>query len=234
MASILLVDDEVDILHALRIYLLPYGYEVLLADNGGRAIEILKERPIDLVLLDIMMPEMDGIETIRRIRSFSNVPVIFLSARGEEEDKIAGLEEGADDYISKPFSASEVIARVRSQLRRYQNLGGKKDEPGILVNGGIRLNEKTKEVSVDGEPVHLTRTELRLLEFFMTHCGKTYSSSVLYQACWDEEPINGDNAMAVHIHHLREKIEADPSHPEYLQVEWGRGYRMEDLSHVKK
>ena len=228
MSTILLVDDERDILLALRIYLLPQGYEILLAENGRQALQILRERKIDLILLDIMMPEMDGIQTVREIRSFCNVPVIFLSAKGEEEDKIAGLEAGADDYITKPFHASEVRARVASQLRRYHHLGGQTDDDNVLFNGGIMLNQKTNEVSVDGNPIHLTRTEYRILLFFMQHPGITYSSSAIYRGCWDDEPVMGDNTIAVHIRHLREKIETDPSHPEYLKVEWGRGYRMED------
>lgn len=178
--------------------------------------------------MDIMMPEMDGIEAMREIRRFSNVPIILLTAKGENEDKVLGLNTGADDYVTKPFVPMEVLARVRSQLRRYTTLGGRTEEPATLLTlGGIRLDDERKAVTVDGEEVSLTPTEFAILRFLMSHPEKVYSSKALYEAVWKEAPLGSEGAVAVHIRHLREKIEINPSEPRYLKVVWGQGYKME-------
>jgi DNA-binding response OmpR family regulator len=227
MAALLIVDDDPDICRALRIYLSAENYEIYEAHTGKEALEALHANHIDLILMDIMMPQMDGIEATERIRTESNVPVIILSAKGEETDKIHGLDIGADDYITKPFSPMEVIARVRSHLRRYMNLGGAVSKDGILINGGIVLDENAKEVKVDGESVSLTPMEFGILNLFMRNPGKVFSSNEIYEKVWNEEPIGNEATVAVHIRHLREKIEIDPSAPIYIRVIWGHGYRME-------
>ena len=227
MAALLIVDDDPDICRALRIYLSAENYEIYEAHTGKEALEALHANHIDLVLMDIMMPQMDGIEATEKIRTESNVPVIILSAKGEETDKIHGLDIGADDYITKPFSPMEVIARVRSHLRRYMNLGGAVSKEGILVNGGLVLDENAREVKVDGETVSLTPMEFGILNLFMRNPGKVFSSNEIYEKVWNEEPIGNEATVAVHIRHLREKIEIDPSAPRYIRVIWGHGYRME-------
>lgn len=229
MASLLIVDDDPDICRALKIYLSSENYEIYEAHTGLEAIELLHETHIDLILMDIMMPVMDGIHATEKIRSESNVPIIFLSAKGEETDKILGLDTGADDYITKPFSPPEVIARVRSHLRRYMNLGGAIASDAVLTNGGITLDEVSREVKVDGEAVALTPMEYGILRLFMRNPNRVYSSAEIYEKVWNESPIGNESTVAVHIRHLREKIEIDPSAPRYIKVIWGHGYRMETV-----
>lgn len=230
MHRILVCDDEMDIVSALKIYLTAEGYDVLTAHNGKEALQVLKDETVHLLLLDIMMPEMDGITTMAKLREFSNIPVIFLTAKGEDTDKILGLNVGADDYVTKPFNPIEVLARVRSQLRRYTMLGSMagKDTKDTLTIGGLRLDDDAKQFTLDGEPVSLTPKEYNILKFLMGHPGKVYSSGEIYEAVWDEAPLNADNVLAVHIRHIREKIEIDPQNPRYLRVVWGKGYKMED------
>lgn len=228
MHSILICDDQPDIVNALKIYLTPEGYELYTANTGAQAVETVKNEDIHLVLLDIMMPVMDGITAAAKIREFSNVPIIFLTAKSETEDVVLGLNVGADDYITKPFVPVEVLARVRSHLRRYDKLGSRTQEgEDELTLGGITLNDRTKEVTVEGVPVALTPTEYSILRLLMTHPGKVYSTKALYEAVWQEAAFGSEGAVAVHIRHLREKIEINPSEPRYLKVVWGQGYKIE-------
>lgn len=228
MHNILICDDQPDIVNALKIYLTPEGYNLFTAHTGVQALETVKNEDIHLVLLDIMMPEMDGITAAAKIREFSNVPIIFLTAKSETEDVVLGLNVGADDYITKPFVPVEVLARVRSHLRRYDKLGSRAPEgEDELTLGGIALNDRTKEVTVEGEPVSLTPTEYSILRLLMTHPGKVYSTKALYEAVWQEAAFGSEGAVAVHIRHLREKIEINPSEPRYLKVVWGQGYKIE-------
>ncbi len=227
MNTILVCDDEKDIVAALKIYLESDGYRVLCAYCGSQALEILRTEDVQLVLLDIMMPELDGITTMSRLRAFSNVPVIFLTAKSEDSDKILGLNVGADDYVTKPFNPVEVLARVRSQLRRYLQLGGGAPAATVLKNGGIELDDAAKTVTVDGESVSLTPKEYDILYFLMKNTGKVFPPTEIYRNVWGELPLNADNALAVHIRHLREKIEINPADPRYIKVVWGKGYKME-------
>ena len=228
MYNILICDDESDIVNALKIYLAPEGYNLFEAFNGKQALEIVREQDIHLILLDVMMPVMDGITATARIRELSNAPIILLTAKSETEDKVLGLNVGADDYITKPFVPVEVLARVRSQLRRYAKLGSRAEESGgELTIGGISLDDRTKSVSVEGETVSLTPTEYAILRLLMKNPGKVYSTKNLYEAVWQEAALGSEGAVAVHIRHLREKIEINPSEPRYLKVVWGQGYKME-------
>ncbi len=227
MPTILVVDDDRDICEALKIYLAPAGHDVLTAYNGKEALEVLAKEQVDLVLMDIMMPQMDGISATEKIRETSNIPVILLTAKSEENDKIHGLDIGADDYITKPFHPEEVIARVNSQLRRYMRLGGMTQKSDQLSIGGIFLDDASKQVTVDGEPVSLTPMEYGILKFLMTNPGHVYSSSEIYEAVWQDQSIGNESTVAVHIRHLREKIEINPSDPRYIKVVWGQGYKME-------
>ena len=228
MYNILICDDQVDIVNALKIYLAPEGYRLFEAFDGAQALELVKTRDIHLVLLDIMMPKMDGITATAKIREFSNVPIILLTAKSETEDKVLGLNVGADDYVTKPFVPVEVLARVRSHLRRYDRLGAKPAESsGTITIGGIVLDDSSKTVTVDTEGVSLTPIEYEILKLLMEHPGKVYSTRVIYETVWQENPYGSENAVAVHIRHLREKIEIDPSNPRYLKVVWGQGYKME-------
>ena len=228
MYNILICDDQPDIVNALKIYLSPEGYRLFSAYNGKEALEIMEKEDIHLILLDVMMPVMDGITALSRIREFSNVPIILLTAKSETEDKVLGLNVGADDYITKPFVPVEVLARVRSQLRRYARLGSKpKEEGGMLTLGGITLDDRTKLVQVDGETVSLTPTEYAIVHLLMANPGKVYSTKALDEAVWQEAALGSEGAVAVHIRHLREKIEINPSEPRYLKVVWGQGYKME-------
>lgn len=228
MYNVLICDDEKDIVSALKIYMESEGHRALCAYSGREALEILQREDVHLVLLDIMMPEMDGIETLSRIRKSSNVPVIFLTAKSEDTDMILGLTVGADDYVTKPFNPVEVQARVRSQLRRYMMLGGGKSTEDVLVFGGLELNDRSKEVSVDGDPVTLTPKEYEILKLLMQNPGKVFSPSQIYEQVWKDNPVGAENTVAVHIRHLREKIEIDPADPRYVKVVWGHGYRMEE------
>ena len=227
MYNILICDDEKDIVSALKIYLTAEGYNVFCAYNGNEAINIIEENEIHLVLMDIMMPEMDGIESMIKIREFSNVPVILLTAKSEDTDKILGLNVGADDYITKPFNPVELIARVRSQLRRFVQLGGKRSESTNLVIGNIELDDKSKTVKVDGEAVQLTPTEFEILKLLMTNAGTVLSPKEIYRKVWNDEAYGAEGTVAVHIRHLREKIEINPAEPRYLKVVWAHGYKIE-------
>ena len=228
MYNILICDDEKDIVTALKIYLESEGYNTFLAYNGKEALRIVDSEDIHLVLMDIMMPEMDGITATAKIREHSNVPIILLTAKSETQDKVLGLNIGADDYITKPFVPVEVLARVRSQLRRYAKLGSQPaPEADSLTMGGIVLDDRTKSVTVDGDPVALTPTEYSILKLLMANPGKVYSTKALYEAVWQEAALGSEGAVAVHIRHLREKIEINPSEPRYLKVVWGQGYKME-------
>lgn len=228
MFNILICDDQPDIVNALKIYLAPEGYNLFEAFTGKEALEIVQNSDIHLILLDVMMPVMDGITATARIRETSNVPIILLTAKSETEDKVLGLNVGADDYITKPFVPVEVLARVRSQLRRYAQLGSRQTETQQnLTIGSISLDDRTKAVSVDGEPVSLTPTEYAILRLLMQNPGKVYSTKLLYESVWQEAALGSEGAVAVHIRHLREKIEINPSEPRYLKVVWGQGYKME-------
>lgn len=227
MHNILVCDDEKDIVAALKIYLEAEGYGVVCAYNGAQALELLDKENVSLVLLDVMMPVMDGITAMIKLREKSNVPVIMLTAKSEDTDKILGLNIGADDYVTKPFNPVEVIARVRSQLRRYTQLGGSTMEPNKFVIGGLALDDQSKEVSVDGEPVSLTPTEYDILKFFMRNPGKVYSPRELYVSVWGAEPYGAESTVAVHIRHIREKTEINPAEPRYIKSVWGQGYKME-------
>ena len=228
MYNILICDDQSDIVNALKIYLKPEGYRLFEAYTGTEAVRIVRENDIHLILLDVMMPVMDGITATAKIREFSNVPIILLTAKSETEDKVLGLNVGADDYITKPFVPVEVLARVRSQLRRYAQLGSRPEpDAGILTMGGITLDDRTKTVTVEGEAVALTPTEYAILHLLMAIPGKVYSTKVLYESVWQEAALGSEGAVAVHIRHLREKIEINPSEPRYIKVVWGQGYKME-------
>ncbi|MBO5020902.1 MAG: response regulator transcription factor [Clostridia bacterium] len=227
MYNILICDDEKDIVSALKIYLTAEGYNTFCAYNGSEAIRIIEENEIHLVLMDIMMPETDGISAMIKIREFSNVPVILLTAKSEDTDKILGLNVGADDYITKPFNPVELIARVRSQLRRFVTLGGKKSENQNLMIGNIELDDKSKTVKVDGEEVSLTPTEFEILKLLMTNAGTVLSPKEIYRKVWNDEAYGAEGTVAVHIRHLREKIEINPAEPRYLKVVWAHGYKME-------
>ena len=228
MYNILICDDQPDIVNALKIYLTPEGYQLYEAFTGSQALEIVKNNEIHLILLDVMMPVMDGITATAKIREFSNVPIILLTAKSETEDKVLGLNVGADDYITKPFVPVEVLARVRSQLRRYAQLGAcPEPSKGQLTLGGIVLDDRTKSVTVEGENVALTPTEYAILQLLMANPGKVFSTKVLYESVWQETALGSEGAVAVHIRHLREKIEINPSEPRYLKVVWGQGYKME-------
>ena len=227
MYNILICDDEKDIVNALKIYLNDSGYQFFEAYNGKQALEIIESNEIHLVLLDIMMPVMDGIETLTRLRQFSNIPVIFLTAKSEEVDMILGLNMGADDYITKPFRPMEVTARVKSHLRRFLQLGAGEIKPEVLRIGGIELNDKAKQVMVDGENISLTPTEYEILKLLMEHPNEVFSPKEIYRRIWKENPYGTENIVAVHIRHIREKIEIDATNPRYLKVIWGQGYKME-------
>ena len=227
MYNVLVCDDEKDIVSALRIYLTSEGYNVIEAFNGKEAVAIVTEQEVHLVLMDIMMPIMDGIQAMVKIREISNVPVILLTAKSEDTDKVLGLTVGADDYVTKPFNPVELQARVKSQLRRYMLLGGGTTTSAAKRMGGIELDDKAKEVTLDGEKVNLTRTEYDILKLLMEHPGQVFSPNEIYQKVWNDNPVGTENTVAVHIRHLREKIEYNPQEPRYLKVVWGRGYKME-------
>ena len=227
MYGILICDDQPDIVNALKIYLEPEGYTLYTASTGLQALEVLRREEIHLILLDVMMPEMDGITALTRIREFSNIPIILLTAKSETEDMVQGLNAGADDYITKPFVPAEVLARVRSHLRRYAKLGSYPETPEELCIGNITLKDAEKVAAVDGNPVALTPIEYSILKLLMSNPGKVYSTKALYEAVWQEAALGSEGAVAVHIRHLREKIEIDPSDPRYLKVVWGQGYKIE-------
>ena len=225
--NILVVDDEKEIADLVEIYLVSDGYKVYKASNALEGLEILEKETIHLVLLDIMMPGMDGLEMCRKIRETNNIPIIMLSARSADLDKILGLGTGADDYVTKPFNPLELTARVKSQLRRYMQLGGGAIRKDVLSIGGIELDDRSKEVSLDGEKISLTRTEYDILKLLMEHPGEVFSPNQIYEQVWQDNPYGTENTVAVHIRHLREQVEYNPAEPRYLKAVWGRGYKME-------
>lgn len=229
MYNILICDDDRDIAAAVAIYLSAAEYALFIAHDGQEALDILHRQDIHLVLMDVMMPRVDGITATARIRQESNVPIILLTAKSESSDKVLGLNVGADDYVTKPFDPVELQARVRSQLRRYTSLGARtvEESNGIFTVGNISLNENDKAVTVDGETVTLTALEYNILRLLMKNPGRVYSSREIYESVWNEEALGSENAVAVHIRHLRQKIEINPSEPRYLKVVWGLGYKME-------
>ena len=233
MYTILVCDDEKEIVDAIEIYLMQEGYKVLKASNGREALEILKNEEVHLVILDLMMPELDGIHTTLQIRKDSGIPIIILSAKSQDSDKILGLNIGADDYITKPFNPLELVARVKSALRRYTTLGAINtdgaEQEKIYRTGGLMVNDDRKEVTVDGEPVRLTRIEYNILLLLIQNKGKVFSIDQIYEKIWKEEAFFADNTVTVHIRHIREKIEIDPKNPKYLKVMWGIGYKIESI-----
>ena len=228
MTNILICDDEKDIVNALKIYLNDPDYVIFEAHNGKEAVDTVSENDIHLVLLDIMMPVMDGIEAMSRIRQISNVPIILLTAKSEDADKVLGLNVGADDYITKPFSPLEVCARVKSQLRRYLSLGaGAKNNPVVLAIGGLELDYNARTVTLDGESISLTKKEFEILKLLMENPNRVFSPKEIYREVWHEDPMGADNTVAVHIRHLREKTEIDPADPRYIKVVFGQGYKIQ-------
>ena len=229
MAKILVCDDDKEIVEAIEIYLTQDGHQVLEAYDGIEAVEILKKESVDLLIMDIMMPRMDGIRATLKIREKHNIPIIILSAKSEDADKILGLNIGADDYITKPFNPLELVARVKSHLRRYMQLGSTaiKESEAIYTVGGLAINDNLKEVTVDGEPVKLTPIEYNILLLLVKHQGKVFSIDQIYENIWNENAVGVDNTVAVHIRHIRERIEINPKEPRYLKVVWGVGYKIE-------
>ena len=232
MYNILVVDDDKEIVESIEIYLRNEGYKVFKAYDGLEALDILTNEEIHLILMDIMMPKLDGIKATIKIRQDKNIPIILVSAKGEDTDKILGLNIGADDYITKPFNLLELIARVKSNLRRYMNLGNFSNESlqqDILKSGGLELNTSTKEVKVDGFNVKVTPIEYRILELLLRNKGRVFSIDEIYEKVWKEESFNVENTVAVHIRRIREKIEINPKEPRYLKVVWGIGYKIEKI-----
>ncbi len=227
MYNILICDDEPDIVSALQIYLSGQEYRIFTAKNGKEVLETLKNEEIHLVLMDIMMPEMDGITALVKLRENYNVPVILLTAKGEDMDKVLGLNVGADDYITKPFNPVEVVARVRSQVRRYTQLGSRAEVKEVFTVGNLEMDNRTKTVTRDGEPVTLTPKEYDILKLFMEHPGQVFSPKEIYRLVWSDSPYGAENTVAVHIRHLREKLEFNPAEPRYLKVVWGQGYKID-------
>ena len=227
MYNILICDDDKDIVSALEIYLTSEGYHTVAAYNGQEALQAMERGEIHLVLMDVMMPKLDGIRATARLRESYNVPIILLTAKSEDNDKILGLNIGADDYITKPFNPLEVIARVKSQLRRYTALGGAEKGPGLITVGPIAMDDSAKQVTVDGEAVSLTPIEYNILKLLLSHPGQVFSSAQIYEQVWNDPAYGSDNTVAVHIRHLREKIEINPAEPRWLKVVWGLGYKME-------
>ena len=229
MANILVCDDDREIVDAIDIYLKNEGYNVIKAYDGEQAVSILQEEEIHLLVIDIMMPKMDGIRATIKIRETSSIPIIILSAKSEDEDKIKGLNIGADDYVTKPFNPLELVARVKSNLRRYTTLGSLEqvENTHIYQVGGLKMNDDTKEVEVDGESVKLTPIEYNILLLLVKNQGKVFSINQIYENIWNEDAIGADNTVAVHIRHIREKIEINPRDPRYLKVVWGVGYKVE-------
>ncbi|KFL43153.1 PhoB family transcriptional regulator [Lysinibacillus sp. BF-4] len=225
--TVLVTDDDQAIRDGIEIYLKNEGYNVIKAADGVEALQKLQENEVHLIILDIMMPEMDGITATFKIREARNIPIIMLSAKAEDSDKIHGLSVGADDYVTKPFHPLELLARVKSQLRRYVQLGTYEKDDDVIEIDGLCLDEVGKEVIVDGEPVQLTPIEYKITELLMRNAGRVFSTREIYERVWNEEAYNAENIVAVHIRKIREKIEADPKHPRYLKVVWGIGYKIE-------
>ena len=231
MFKILVCDDDKEIVEAIEIYLTQEGYQVLKAYDGEEAIKTLKAEHVDLLIMDIMMPKLDGIRATLKIREENSLPIIILSAKSEDADKILGLNIGADDYVTKPFNPLELVARAKSQLRRYTQLGStvKEEKQEVYEVGGLSINDELKEVTVDGEAVKLTPIEYNILLLLVKNQGKVFSIDQIYENIWNEEAIGADNTVAVHIRHIREKIEINPKEPRYLKVVWGVGYKIEKL-----
>ena len=229
MYNILVCDDDKEIVEAIEIYLSQEGYHILKAYDGMQALKLLETEDVHLLILDVMMPRLDGIHATLKIREKHSIPIIILSAKSEDVDKILGLNVGADDYVTKPFNPLELVARAKSQLRRYTQLGGtaKEESETIYETGGLRMNDDLKEVTVDGEPVKLTPIEYNILKLLMRNQGRVFSIGQIYESIWNEEAIGADNTVAVHIRHIREKIEINPREPRYLKVVWGVGYKIE-------
>ena len=230
MAEILVCDDDKEIVEAIEIYLTQEGHHILKAYDGEQAIRVLQNHPVDLLIIDVMMPTLDGIRATLKIREKNALPIIILSAKSEDADKILGLNVGADDYVTKPFNPLELVARVKSQLRRYTQLGAMTEKKeNIYETGGLMIDDDRKEVTVDGESVKLTPIEYRILLFLVQNQGRVFSINQIYENIWNEEAIAADNTVAVHIRHIREKIEINPKEPRYLKVVWGLGYKVEKI-----
>lgn len=228
--TILVCDDDREIVEAIDIYLQQEGYNVIKAYDGEEALKLLEENEVHLLILDVMMPKLDGIRATLKIRENSSIPIIILSAKTEDSDKILGLNIGADDYLAKPFNPLELVARVKSQIRRYTQLGNVKEaNDAVYEVGGLRINDDLKEVTVDGEPVKLTPIEYNILFLLVKNQGKVFSINQIYESIWNEDAIGADNTVAVHIRHIREKIEINPKEPQYLKVVWGVGYKIEKI-----
>ncbi|MCR5369270.1 MAG: response regulator transcription factor [Clostridium sp.] len=229
MQTILVCDDDRQIVEAIEIYLNGEGYRILKAYDGQEALDLLKDNEVNLMILDVMMPGLDGLRTTMKVRETSSIPIIILSAKSEDTDKILGLNIGADDYITKPFNPLELVARVKSQLRRYTQLGNLDgtENTHVFRCGGLEINDENKEVFVDGKLVKLTPIEYNILLLLVRNAGKVFSIDEIYEKIWNEEAIDADNTVAVHIRHIREKIEINPREPRYLKVVWGVGYKVE-------
>ncbi len=233
MYNILICDDDRDIVSALDIYLTAEGYHTIAAYDGRQALKAVEENDVHLILMDVMMPNLDGIRATAKLREACNVPIILLTAKSEDADKVLGLNIGADDYVTKPFNPMEVMARVKSQLRRYTLLGGKEGpaggDDGLLKNGGIAMDDAAKTVTVDGEAVSLTPLEFNILRLLLQHPGQVFSTAQIYEQVWNDPAYGSETTVAVHIRHIREKIEIDPANPRYIKVVWGLGYKMEKV-----
>lgn len=228
MSNILICDDDKEIVDAIEIYLIQEGYQIFKAYDGEQAIKVLKETDIHLLIIDVMMPKLDGIRATLKIREYSSIPIIIISAKSEDNDKILGLNIGADDYVTKPFNPLELVARVKSNLRRYTMLGNLNvDNNALFQVGGLCIDDDKKEVTVDGEIVKLTPIEYNILLLLVKNCGRVFSISQIYESIWNEEAVGADNTVSVHIRHIREKIEINPKEPRYLKVVWGVGYKVE-------
>jgi len=225
--NVLVVDDDREIVDSISIFLSGEGYKAIKAYDGIEALDALSENEVHLMILDIMMPKLDGIKTLMKLRESRNIPVILLSAKSEDADKIFGLTAGADDYVTKPFNPSELMARVKSQLRRYTTLGSIGKQNGEIVIDGLSVNTESKTVKVDGEPVRLTPVEYKILELLVRNRGRVFSAEDIYSNVWNEQNVVNDNTIAVHVRHIREKIEINPKEPKYLKVVWGIGYKID-------
>ena len=229
MYTVLVCDDDRAILESIRIYLTQEGYEVLTASDGLEAIDLLKNHEVHCLVLDIMMPKLDGLSAMLKIREDSNIPIILLSAKSEDTDKITGLSFGADDYVTKPFNPLELVARVKSQVRRYAKLGSMEQSDSVLVTGGLELDTDKKRVTVDGEEVRLTALEYQILEYLMQNMGRVLSTAQIYEAVWNEPALSTEKTVTVHIRNIREKVEIDPKNPNYIKVVWGLGYKVDKV-----
>lgn len=229
MYTVLVCDDDRAILESIRIYLAQEGYEVLTASDGLEAINLLEDHEVHCLVLDIMMPKLDGLSAMLKIREHSNIPIILLSAKSEDTDKITGLSFGADDYVTKPFNPLELVARVKSQVRRFAKLGSMEQSDSVLVSGGLELDTDKKRVTVDGEEVRLTALEYQILEYLMQNMGRVLSTAQIYEAVWNEPALSTEKTVTVHIRNIREKIEIDPKNPNYLKVVWGLGYKVDKI-----